>query len=322
MRNFIGIYAPYIDQYLDYKRQLGFKQETEEFIFAVFDRFTVERGETKLGITAELSESWMQAGINLSSSYNFHRAVLINKLASFLNEQGIRSYVMRLPRYKSDFTPYIFSKDELQRLFEAADNFRIQKGLKQIIFAVPALLRLLFATGLRGGEALALSVTDVNLDDRIILVRDSKNGQERVIPFSDSLAIVLRQYTFYKNKLPSSLKKDDRFFIALDGKKISHDCFVRWFSRLLSIAGIPKGRGITPHALRHSFSVHSLAMMAENGMDIYCCLPVLSTYLGHQAIESTNHYVRLVSAMYPGLLRDIDRICINVFPNITGHETY
>ncbi|MBE9461313.1 tyrosine-type recombinase/integrase [Dyadobacter subterraneus] len=320
--HFTGIYAPYLDQYLDYKRQLGFKQQTEESILAVFDRFTVSRGETRLGITPELSQAWMQTGANLSSSYNFHRALLINKLASFLNEQGIHSYLMRLPVCKMDFTPHIYSQDELGRLFEAADHFRIRKGLRQIMFAMPALLRLLYCTGLRGGEALALSVGDVNLDDRTILVRDSKNGQQRVIPFSDSLAAVLRQYAFYRNELPACLVKKDLFFISLDGKRISHHCFGRWFSRLLLAAGIPKGRGITPHALRHSFSVHSLAMMAERGADIYCCLPVLSTYLGHKSVESTNHYVRLVSAMYPGLLKDIDRICINVFPNSSGYETY
>jgi integrase/recombinase XerD len=165
---------------------------------------------------------------HLSSSYNFHRALLINKLASFLNEQGIQSYLMRLPVCKMDFTPQVYSQDELWRLFEAADHFRIKKGLRQIMF-MPALLRLMYCTGLRGGEALPLSVGDVNLDDQTILVRDSKNGQQRVIPFSDSLVAVLRQYAFYRNELPACLVKKDRFFISLDGKSISRDCFGRWF---------------------------------------------------------------------------------------------
>lgn len=319
---YIGIYAPYLEQYLSYKRQLGFKQETEEAILAIFDHFTVQRAETRLGITAELSQAWMKAGSNLSGSYNYHRAVLINLLAAFLNEQGIRSYVMRLPVFKQDFTPHIYTQSELQRLFDAADNFRITKGTRQIMFAMPALLRLLYATGLRGGEAVALSIRDVNLEDQYLIVRDSKNGQERAIPFSDSLAGVLKQYAFYRDRLPANLIKDDRFFIAPDGRKIKHRMFAKWFSRLLSTAAIKAGPGVTPHALRHTFSVHSLAMMAEQGKDIYCSLPVLSAYLGHKAIESTNHYVRLVSSMYPDLLKDVDRICINVFPNTTGYETY
>jgi integrase len=320
-RYFVGIYAPYIEQYLAYKRQLGFKQKTEESILAVFDRLTIDRGETRLGITPDLARAWMQAGSNLSSSYNFHRAIVVNQLATFLNETGIPSYLMRLPLHKTNFTPHIYSRGEVQQLFDAADNYRIKKGLRQIMFAMPALLRLLYATGLRGGEALGLTTNDVNLDDQLIVVRDSKNGQERAIPFSDSLAVVLRQYISFRNKLPAGVKRDERFFIAPDGRAIKHGCFLKWFSHLLSVAGIPKERGVTPHALRHTFSVHSLAMMAEQGTDIYCSLPVLSTYLGHKAFESTNHYVRLVSVMYPDLLKDVDKICINVFPNSIDYET-
>jgi len=227
-----------------------------------------------------------------------------------------------LPVFKQDFAPHIYTQTELLQLFDAADNFRFTKGTRQTMFAMPALLRLLYATGLRGGEAVALSVRDVDLNGQYLIVRDSKNGQERAIPFSDSMAIVLKQYAFYRDRLPTGLIKDDRFFIAPDGRRISRDMLSKWFSRLLSRAGISAGRGVTPHALRHTFSVHSLAMMAERGTDIYCSLPVLSTYLGHKAIESTNHYVRLVASMYPGLLKDIDKICINVFPNTTGYETY
>ncbi|VXC95209.1 conserved hypothetical protein [Sphingobacterium multivorum] len=321
-KQFVGIYAPYLEQYLADKRQLGFKQNTEEVILGRFDRFTVERGEKHVGITAELSQAWLKEGINLSGSYNYHRVILLNQLAAFLNERGIGSYVSRLPVFKLDFAPHIYTQAELQKLFDAADSYRINKGTRQSMFAMPALLRLLYSTGLRGGEALALAVKDVNLDDQYLIVRDSKNGQQRAIPFSDSMATVLKQYACYRDKLPVNLVKADRFFIAPDGRRISRDMISKWFAHLLSIAGINAGRGVTPHALRHTFSVHSLAMMAERGTDIYCSLPILSTYLGHKAIESTNHYVRLVASMFPDLLKDVDRICINVFPNATGYETY
>lgn len=321
-KHFAGIYAPYLERYLDDKRQLGFKQETEERILLIFDRFTMDRGETHVGITAGLSQAWLKASANLSGSYRYHRAVLINQLAGFLNEQGIRSYIARLPVCKNDFAPHIYTQAELQKLFDAADSYRIDKGTRQSMFAMPALLRLLYATGLRGGEALALTVKDVNLEGQYLTVRDSKNGQERSVPFSDSMAAVLKQYALYRDKLPANLIKADRFFIAPDGRRISRDMISKWFARLRSVAGIKAGRGVTPHALRHTFSVHSLAMMAERGTDIYCSLPVLSTYLGHKTIESTNHYVRLVASMFPGLLKDVDKVCINVFPNSTGYETY
>lgn len=70
------------------------------------------------------------------------------------------------------------------------------------------------------------------------------------------------------------------------------------------------------HDLRHTFAVHSLAKMAEEGMDLYCSLPILSTYLGHQSLRATNNYVRLTSEMYPELIRKIDIIGFDIFPKM------
>ena len=62
--------------------------------------------------------------------------------------------------------------------------------------------------------------------------------------------------------------------------------------------------------------IFSLAKMAEEGMDLYCSLPILSTYLGHQSLRATNNYVRLTSEMYPELIRKIDIIGFDIFPKM------
>lgn len=85
--------------------------------------------------------------------------------------------------------------------------------------------------------------------------------------------------------------------------------------QILIQANIPKDR-IRLHDLRHTFAVHSLAKMAEEGMDLYCSLPILSTYLGHQSLRATNNYVRLTSEMYPELIRKIDIIGFDIFPKM------
>ena len=60
--------------------------------------------------------------------------------------------------------------------------------------------------------------------------------------------------------------------------------------------------------------------MADAGIDLYASLPILSTYLGHQSLESTNHYVRLTANMYPGLIKDMDVMCLDVFPKLKNYE--
>ncbi len=191
------------------------------------------------------------------------------------------------------------------------------------IIILPALIRLLYATGLRISEALALKDRDLNLTDNYLIVRDSKNKKERLIPISSSLSEVLSEYARYKKLLPLSGPVSDHVFITLSGNRCNTDHVRKWFKKILGRAGISlHDHGPRLHDLRHTFSVHSLAMMAEAGIDLYCSLPTLSTYLGHQSLEATNAYVRLTAEMYPGLLKDVDLICLNVFPNTEHYATH
>ncbi|MDE3214026.1 MAG: tyrosine-type recombinase/integrase, partial [Bacteroidota bacterium] len=152
---------------------------------------------------------------------------------------------------------------------------------------------------------------------------DSKNGQERLIPVSSSLSGVLKEYLHYKSQLPFRRPASRHFFTTLCGDSCKRDNIHEWFCRALHLAGISRnGRGPRIHDLRHTFCVHSLAMMAEQGIDLYCSLPTLSVYLGHQSLEATDAYVRLTADMYPGLIKDVDMICLNVFPKIMPYATY
>jgi len=191
------------------------------------------------------------------------------------------------------------------------------------IIVLPALIRLLYATGLRIGEALSLKDREVHLDDKVIIVRDSKNRKERLIPISSSLSTVLKEYTKYKQQLPLKKIANGHFFVSLCGLACKRNDIDRWFKKILRAANISRNRqGPRLHDLRHTFSVHSLATMAELGIDLYCSLPTLSTYLGHQSLEATDSYVRLTSEMYPGLIKDVDLICLNVFPKTPSHATH
>jgi integrase/recombinase XerD len=325
MRNqYKSIYGNYISQFIDFKRTLGFKYKTEETVLSYFDRFVLTQGEKNVGITKELAEAWLHCRPNESSSYKVHRCICINQFGSFLCKQGIPSYMLQLPRHKSTFTPYIFSLDQMNVIYKTCDGLRaIKKRMDSPIFIMPSLIRLLYATGLRISEALSLKNSDINLSDQTIIVRDSKNRKERMIPVSLSLSGVLSEYQQFRQKLPLQKPVSDYFFINLCGRKCQESHISKLFRKTLWLAGISRVKqGPRLHDLRHTFSVHALAMMAEQGIDLYCSLPTLSTYLGHQSLEATNIYVRLTAEMYPGLIKDVDLICLNVFPNTSSYATH
>lgn len=176
---------------------------------------------------------------------------------------------------------------------------------------------MLYSTGLRISEALNLEEKDVDLIDNFLIVRYSKNGDERIIPISDSLCAVLKQYKQSKDRLPLTGENTNYFFISLSRARCRRDAIYRVFQKILRQAILVRTTSRPRlHDLRHTFSVHSLALMAETGTDLRCALPTLSTYLGHKSLEATNSYIRLTSEMYPGLLKDVDLLCFNVFPVI------
>jgi len=314
-----GIYAPYIRDFVNIKRSLGFKYLKQEQILLRFDRFTIERSETELGVSKELADTWCKRRNNESDGNRYLRCVCISQFFSYLCNLGIRSYIPRLPPYQSSFTPYIYSKKEITAIFNAADALLIsRRNMNTMIFIVPTLLRVLYGTGIRIGEALSLKNKDINLSENYIVVKDSKNEKQRIIPISESLSAVCKDYLHYRSKIPVLQSDDSLFFISLNGSAINPHTFLIWYFRIvLRAAGIAytgNYRGPRIHDLRHTFSCHALAKMAESGIDLYTSLPVLSTYLGHQSLSATNGYVRLTAAMYPGLIKDVDMICLNVFP--------
>ena len=188
---FQGIYAPHIAEYLKLKRNLGFKLRDAEYVFAMFDQLTVERGEASIGITKELSDAWCKKRPNEADGTKYNRVSILSLFARFLCDMGYPSYIPEVPRFKTSFVPYIFSKDEIASIFSACDRFLPGRIPHNAAYSMmPALFRLLYSTGLRLGEALSLEEKDVNLTDKHVTVRHSKNGTERIVPISVSLADV------------------------------------------------------------------------------------------------------------------------------------
>jgi len=324
-RHYNSVYGLHIGQYVDMKIKLGFTYRTASSILFQIDQYAERSGETSPGITKEFAVQFAEKAPNESESHRYKRIRHLAQFSSYLCDLGIQSYIPKLPMCPhSTFTPYIYSKTEIDAIFCACDALRLQRAdMKSCLVCLPALLRLLYSTGLRISEALAMTKEDVNLQENYLRVRDCKNGKERIIPISASLTSVCKEYVKYRDQLPLKRTKAGYFFIKLNGSKCDPTAILNRFRECLAKAGIPyigRGHGPRIHDLRHTFAVTSLATMAEAGIDLYVSLPILSNYLGHQSLDSTNNYVRLTANMYPGLLKDIDTVCLDVFPKFKNYE--
>lgn len=305
------------------KHALGFKFVTQQVTLSQLDDFAILQREKSSAITKEFAAKWSKKRPNESELYRYTRISIVAQFSKYLCDNKIKSFIPKLPPYPgSTFIPYIYTPADMEAILKASSELRIRLAMMDSsIMCMPAMIRILYATGIRINEMLSLKDDDVNIEDQYLKVKDSKNGKERIIPISKSLVKVCKQYRHYRRKLPLP-KQATYFFTCLNGKKCGYGSVASWFKECLQRAAIQcAGKGLPRiHDLRHTFAVTSLANMAATGIDLYASLPILSNYLGHQSIDATNHYVRLTANMYPDLIKELNITCLNIFPKFKNYE--
>lgn len=322
--NYNSIYAPYFNSFIKMKQNKGYNALRTKWIFLEFDKFFASIEAEELYITKSLIDQWRQTRINDGQRTIYTKYSVWSQFCKYMCHLGHECYIPRLPKSvsKNSFTPYIFTHQQMKDIFQACDSLRLyDKHMSTVLFIMPTITRLLYGTGMRISEALSLKNEDVDIDNLCITLRKTKNGEQRLAPLSDSLQNVLEQYANSRNKMPLSKVEDPKgyFFISPSGSFCHAQSVYCWFRKVLTKCEIPhigNHHGPRVHDIRHTFAVHSLMKMAKSGHDLYYTLPVLSTYLGHKSIGSTEQYIRLTQEMYPELLGDQRNLCSYIFPKI------
>jgi site-specific recombinase XerD len=208
------------------------------------------------------------------------------------------------PRSPVRAPPYIYSRDELRRLFDPTNVETSRRGAVQFDAATfRTLLLLLYGAGLRFSEATGLTLADVDLAENVLTIRATKFYKNRLVPIGPQLATVLDGY-LHRSRC-EGLSRDEAAFLLSnrDGTRLASSTVQSAFDALRRIAEVhgTEGGRLIPrlHDLRHSFAVHSLTAWYRQGADVQRLLPVLSTYLGHSDLEGTKVYL----SMTPELLQ-------------------
>ena len=166
--------------------------------------------------------------------------------------------------------------DEAILLLEQPDT-STDKGIRD-----KAMLELLYATGMRVSELLALKPEDVHLSMNYLICRE--RNKERVIPFGKEAEQALKEYLNKSRAKFTHGQESEYLFTNCSGDCMSRQGFWKIIKAYVQKAGIQKD--ITPHTLRHSFAAHLL----ENGAD----LRAIQEMLGHADISSTQIYTPVV----------------------------
>ena len=162
------------------------------------------------------------------------------------------------------------------------------------------LLEVLYATGLRVSELVALPVSAARRDERMLIVR-GKGNKERLVPLNESAKRAMREYLALQEEAAKPRKgaiKASKWLFPSFGESghLTRQHFARDLKALASIAGL-KPKQISPHVLRHAFASHLL----QNGAD----LRSVQTLLGHADISTTQIYTHVLEERLKSLVRDL-----------------
>ena len=214
------------------------------------------------------------------------------------------------PRIERSFHPYIYSHDELRRLLEATSQERSRHTLLEPE-TLRTLILLLYGTGLRAGEALRLRSCDVNLQDRVLSVWNTKFFKSRLVPIGASLTAALARYAEGRQPLRPPDGHLSRLFTTRTGMAVRLGQIEAGFVRLRERAGIrrPPTDRWQPrlHDLRATFAVHRLVAWYREGADLQTRLPLLATYLGHINVSGTQAYLTMTHELLAEASRRFER---------------
>ena len=188
------------------------------------------------------------------------------------------------------FKPYIFTKPELVRLLLATERTRLIDPM-----TIRTFLLFIYGTGARVYEAMNLRVSDINFASKLVSLRDPEGGRRRVLPIGRTLGNTL---DLYVQSTAKQRGEADSVFVTVNGRKLRFATMRYNFVRICGRARIHQEHSYSPtpglHDLRHTFAVHVLETWVREGKDLRQKLPLLSGYMGHSLLKSTELYLRLV----------------------------
>ena len=295
-----------VAQYVSHKRALGMRFDFEAATLAAFCR-RLDGDIDVISVTVEQVQDFLTGNRPLTNHWSKRRSVL-DCLFRFALSRG-HVTASPLPRYcpklPPPLTPYIYSKEELKRLLDVAPAACNSRAMLDA-YVLRALLLILYGACLRHGEALRLTMQDVDLDGAVLCIRESKFYKSRLVPLGADLNGAMQRYTRQRNQAFGN-EPNTPFFCFRDGRPLNQSAVRRAFQRQRILANVRRegGPACQPrlHDLRHSGAVHRLIAWYHSGADLQLLLPQLSTYLGHIDLAATQRYLTLT----PDLLNEASK---------------
>ncbi len=297
---------PLAERFIQLKQHLGQRYNVNGQCLRDFLRFLGDRGVHRAKqLSLDQMLAWDASRAHVQARTWMREVSAISVFLDHLKMLGkiptnFTYFLRRRPI--SDFRPYIFTVDELRRIFALQEDGG-PVGDRALVYY------LLYACGLRVSEGIHLKLRDLDVGQGTIFIEKTKFNKDRLLPLHPRVLDHLRSY---RDDRRAGAAPDAPLFLNAWGRAYGMNHLSSHFRQDLTHLGLyHKTRDAdglrhgSPrlHALRHSFAVHRLIRWYREGADVQRKLPLLSTYLGHSAVEHTQVYLKITAL----LLREAHR---------------
>ena len=331
MKEYISKLSVYIRELIIQKQSMGYKYLSESGVLKRFDTFCATYYPDADILGKEMVFHWCKQRPGEHPSTLQGRITPIRELARYMVRNKIHAFVApkgispKVPRY----IPYIYSDDELKRIFSQTDRCHYCVEVPYRHHVMPLFFRLLYCCGLRLSEARMIKVKDVDMEQGVITLTRAKLGKHRQIPLSAQLHE--RFISYYRN-VHVCPEPEDWFFPGYKNKSMTASNIEKNLRKFLWESGIshcgrakPGQRGApNVHSFRHTFSVHCLRKWIREGKDTQAYLSVLQAYLGHASFSDTAYYLHLTIELFPDITERLENNHGNIIPTVsnTNYDNY
>lgn len=320
---FSGPFKDIIPRYIEYRKAQGIKISAP-FVYHLrrMDLFFKDMGIAKPEITREMYDEWTKIMPPEKETNTQKRQSTLRNFAKYLVSMGYENIYTGYDDtriFKRDFIPYVFSREEIDRMFSVLSS-KCENNPCYDNDAFRIAMLLYYCCGLRKSEAQSLKVKHVDFDIGKITVLHGKNDVSRIIVVSDSLLSMLQEYS---DKYLTCADPDENLLHGSKSKRYTESMLYQKFHSLLEEAGIPHradGGRQRLHDMRHTFCVRALEQMQAKGFDLYTSLPLLSVYLGHKHITETEYYLRMLDEHFGSILDKSSSYTPELFPKYDEDE--
>jgi site-specific recombinase XerD len=293
---FKSVLAARMLKFLSFKRMQGYDYVEGCMNLARFDAFMANRSCPASVLRREDLDAYCTELSRIPVATQAKLLSTVRQFSRYLRAFETESALLAerlLPRQPSRIRFYPLNAAQVGSLMAATAILRPQGGI--LPSCVSFLIGLLYSTGLRLGEALALNLGDVDMKDATLFVRNGKWHKQRLVVMGDSTCEALRSWVTLRSAHAES-QANDPLLLGQWNQRLKHGQAQHAFTRLCEQCGISGSPPPRLHDLRHNFACGCLQLWREQQEDLDALLPVLANAMGHVDFRSTQHYMHIDAA--------------------------